>query len=122
MNQRHIMMELNQCNVKKQQMALCLFYLSKQENTFLEPHKKAIKTPLKQQSSTSHSLLGGIRPDMGAMTTPTKLHEMPVGEPWTPTANLKMLISAASPEIRSREKKREDEDHTSEAVENLQVS
>lgn len=90
------------------------------ENTFLEPHKKAIKTPLKQQSSTSHSLLGGIRPDMGAMTTPTKLHEIPVGEPWTPTANLKMLISAASPEIRSREKKREDEDHTSEAVENLQ--
>lgn len=28
-------------------------------------------------------------------------------EPWTPTANLKMLISAASPDIRDREKKKE---------------
>lgn len=27
-------------------------------------------------------------------------------EPWTPTANLKMLISAASPDIRDREKKK----------------
>lgn len=25
-------------------------------------------------------------------------------DPWTPTSNLKMLISAASPEIRNREK------------------
>ncbi|XP_069760880.1 transcription factor E2F8 isoform X2 [Narcine bancroftii] len=93
------------------------------ENKFIEPHKKAIKTPLKQQSSTSHSVMGGIRPELGAMTTPTKLQETPVGEPWTPTANLKMLSSAASPEIRSREKKRElimDEDHTSETVDNLQ--
>ncbi|XP_051885213.1 transcription factor E2F8 isoform X2 [Pristis pectinata] len=97
--------------------------VDQKENKFLEPHKKVTKTPLKQQSSTSHSVLGGIRPDLSAMTTPTKLQEPPVGEPWTPTANLKMLISAASPEIRNREKKREllvDEDHTSEAVENLQ--
>ncbi|XP_048400987.1 transcription factor E2F8 isoform X2 [Stegostoma tigrinum] len=58
------------------------------------------------------------------MTTPTKLQESPVGEPWTPTANLKMLISAASPEIRSREKKKQellvDDDLTSETNENLQ--
>ncbi|NXA55161.1 E2F8 factor, partial [Nothocercus julius] len=30
----------------------------------------------------------------------------PAAEPWTPTSNLKMLISAASPEIRSREQRR----------------
>ncbi|XP_067902623.1 transcription factor E2F8 [Heterodontus francisci] len=97
--------------------------IDQRENIFLEPHKKATKTPLKQQSSTSHSVLGAIRPDLGNMTTPTKLQESPVGEPWTPTANLKMLISAASPEIRSRERKKEllvDEDHSSEANENLQ--
>uniref|UniRef100_A0A4W3JRK2 Transcription factor E2F8 n=1 Tax=Callorhinchus milii TaxID=7868 RepID=A0A4W3JRK2_CALMI len=68
---------------------------------------KLIKTPLEQPSSSSHSVLGGVRPDIGTMTTPTKLQEVPIGEPWTPTANLKMLISAASPEIRNREKKKE---------------
>ncbi|XP_072129283.1 transcription factor E2F8 isoform X1 [Mobula birostris] len=97
--------------------------VNQKESKFLEPHKKTTKTPLKQQSSTSHSVLGAIRPELSTMTTPTKLQDSTVGEPWTPTANLKMLISAASPEIRNREKKREllvDEDHTSEAVENLQ--
>ncbi|XP_078077442.1 transcription factor E2F8 [Mustelus asterias] len=98
--------------------------INQRENIFLEPHKKATKTPLKQQSSTSHSVLGAIRTDLGTMTTPTKLQESPVGEPWTPTANLKMLISAASPEIRSREKKKQellvDDDHASETNENLQ--
>ncbi|XP_041053713.1 transcription factor E2F8 [Carcharodon carcharias] len=98
--------------------------INQRENIFLEPHKKATKTPLKQQSSTSHSVLGAIRTDLGTMTTPTKLQESPVGEPWTPTANLKMLISAASPEIRSREKMKQellvDDDHASETNENLQ--
>ncbi|MBN3275567.1 E2F8 factor, partial [Polyodon spathula] len=71
-------------------------------NIFLEPHTRVIKTPLKL--STSHSILGEIQPDMGALTTPTKGKDTPLGEPLTPTANLKMLISAASPEIRNREK------------------
>lgn len=40
--------------------------------------------------------------------TPVKLVDrQPQVEPWTPTANLKMLISAASPDIRDREKKKE---------------
>eukprot|EP00062_Callorhinchus_milii_P003810 gi/632941491/ref/XP_007885894.1/ PREDICTED: transcription factor E2F8 [Callorhinchus milii] len=81
--------------------------VDRKENIFLEPHMKLIKTPLEQPSSSSHSVLGGVRPDIGTMTTPTKLQEVPIGEPWTPTANLKMLISAASPEIRNREKKKE---------------
>lgn len=33
--------------------------------------------------------------------------DRPLADPWTPTANLKMLISVASPEIRDREKKKE---------------
>ncbi|XP_029904500.1 transcription factor E2F8 [Myripristis murdjan] len=42
--------------------------------------------------------------NMGPLTTPTKGREIGSGEPWTPTSNLKMLISAASPDIRNREK------------------
>ncbi|MBN3326065.1 E2F8 factor, partial [Atractosteus spatula] len=41
---------------------------------------------------------------MGSLTTPTKGKDTPACEPWTPTANLKILISAVSPEIRNREK------------------
>lgn len=43
--------------------------------------------------------------------TPDLAHVTPIKhtslvEPWTPTANLKMLISAASPDIRDREMKK----------------
>ena len=43
--------------------------------------------------------------------TPEMIHITPIKhttlvEPWTPTANLKMLISAASPDIRDREMKK----------------
>lgn len=41
---------------------------------------------------------------MGPLTTPTKGKGSLPSEPWTPTSNLKMLISAASPEIRNRER------------------
>ncbi|XP_053721699.1 transcription factor E2F8 isoform X1 [Synchiropus splendidus] len=41
---------------------------------------------------------------MGPDTTPQKGREVGSAEPWTPTCNLKMLISAASPDIRNREK------------------
>ncbi|XP_011611471.2 transcription factor E2F7 [Takifugu rubripes] len=36
----------------------------------------------------------------------TPVKHQPLPEPWTPTANLKMLISVASPDIREREKKK----------------
>ncbi|KAM4678627.1 transcription factor E2F7 [Discoglossus pictus] len=39
--------------------------------------------------------------------TPVKSTEKQQPDPWTPTANLKMLISVASPEIRDWEKKKE---------------
>ncbi|XP_029316101.1 transcription factor E2F8 isoform X2 [Cottoperca gobio] len=41
---------------------------------------------------------------MGPLTTPKKGREVRSVDPWTPTSNLKMLISAASPDIRNREK------------------
>ncbi|XP_069078015.1 transcription factor E2F8 isoform X2 [Pleurodeles waltl] len=76
------------------------------ENTFFEPHQGVLKTPRKQLC-TSHLVLGEIQPDSGSLMTPTKPKEVPPGEPWTPTANLKMLISAASPEIRNRDQQRD---------------
>ena len=36
----------------------------------------------------------------------TPIKHTALTEPWTPTANLKMLISAASPDIRDREMKK----------------
>ncbi|CAK6971531.1 transcription factor E2F8 [Scomber scombrus] len=44
------------------------------------------------------------QPAMGPLTTPKKGREVGSVDPWTPTSNLKMLISAASPDIRNREK------------------
>ncbi|XP_076002958.1 transcription factor E2F8 [Genypterus blacodes] len=41
---------------------------------------------------------------MGPLTTPKKGREGACVDPWTPTSNLKILISAASPDIRNREK------------------
>lgn len=64
-----------------------------------------MKTPLKE-STTANRVLAEIQPDFGPLTTPTKPKEISQGEPWTPTANLKMLISAVSPEIRNRDQKR----------------
>ncbi|KAM4569999.1 transcription factor E2F7 [Odontesthes bonariensis] len=62
-------------------------------------------TPLKAAESAVPVLLTrkGSTPDL-AQITPIK--HTATAEPWTPTANLKMLISAASPDIRDREMKK----------------
>ncbi|XP_036977384.1 transcription factor E2F7 [Acanthopagrus latus] len=62
-------------------------------------------TPLKSTEPVPVLLISrlGAAPDL-AHITPIK-HSTLV-EPWTPTANLKMLISAASPDIRDREMKK----------------
>ncbi|XP_066107213.1 transcription factor E2F8 [Saccopteryx bilineata] len=79
---------------------------NEKENLFSEPHKRRqMKTPLKE-STSANIVLTEIQPDFGPLTTPTKPKEISQGEPWTPTANLKMLISAVSPEIRNRDQKR----------------
>ncbi|NWX17388.1 E2F8 factor, partial [Aegotheles bennettii] len=80
-----------------------------------EPCRNLMKTPLKQ-AATSHSVLTEIQPDCQPLTTPPKPKEVLPADPWTPTSNLKMLISAASPEIRSREQRRELSDSSREVL------
>ncbi|XP_030004278.1 transcription factor E2F7 [Sphaeramia orbicularis] len=63
-------------------------------------------TPLKTTETSIPALLAnrkGATPELMHIT-PSK--HTPLNEPWTPTANLKMLISAASPDIRDREMKK----------------
>ncbi|XP_059681809.1 transcription factor E2F8 [Gavia stellata] len=81
------------------------------ENHSSEPYRSVLKTPLKQ-AATSQSVLTEIQP----LTTPPKPKEVLPADPWTPTSNLKMLISAASPEIRSREQRRELSNNASEVL------
>uniref|UniRef100_A0A663F460 Transcription factor E2F8 n=1 Tax=Aquila chrysaetos chrysaetos TaxID=223781 RepID=A0A663F460_AQUCH len=74
----------------------------------LEGKKRKITSrPPRAPAATSHSVLTEIQPDCQPLTTPPKPKEILPADPWTPTSNLKMLISAASPEIRSREQRRE---------------
>ncbi|XP_026071919.1 transcription factor E2F8-like isoform X2 [Carassius auratus] len=94
-------------------------------HVFVEP-----QTPLKNTSKALEAGLLESHKNMGPLTTPTKGLEAPSSEPWTPTSNLKMLISAASPEIRNREKERAINSSESEnsqepeqgEVEKLQIS
>ncbi|XP_046878736.1 transcription factor E2F7 [Hypomesus transpacificus] len=78
-------------------------------------HKENIRverrrsTPLKSEPAAAMLLYGRRAPipDLVHITPikhPDRAHPAP--EPWTPTANLKMLISAASPDIRDREMKK----------------
>ncbi|KAL9849037.1 transcription factor E2F8 isoform 2-T3 [Geothlypis trichas] len=85
------------------------------ENEHSEPCKNVLKTPLKQ-ASTSQLVLTERQPDCQPLSTPPKARETPPADPWTPTSNLKMLISAASPEIRSREQRRQLSDSSSEVL------
>ncbi|XP_074740350.1 transcription factor E2F8 [Strix uralensis] len=85
------------------------------ENHSSEPYRSVLKTPLKQ-AATSHSVLTEIQPDCQPLTTPPKPKEILPADPWTPTSNLKILISAASPEIRNREQRRELSNSTSEVL------
>ncbi|XP_029000624.1 transcription factor E2F8 [Betta splendens] len=57
---------------------------------------------------------------MGPLTTPKKGREVGSMDPWTPTSNLKMLISAASPDIRNREKELYMVNTGQEALESIQ--
>ncbi|NXO47592.1 E2F8 factor, partial [Aramus guarauna] len=89
--------------------------LGTQENHSSEPYRSVLQTPLKQ-AATSHSILTEIQPGCQPLTTPPKPKENLPADPWTPTSNLKMLISAASPEIRSREQRKELSNNTSEVL------
>ncbi|KAJ8261736.1 hypothetical protein GJAV_G00157830 [Gymnothorax javanicus] len=77
--------------------------LDQKENIFAECKKV---TPHK--SDTGPAVLGnrkGLTPER-INITPIKPLERVLPEPWTPTTNLKVLISAISPDIRDREMKK----------------
>lgn len=65
----------------------------------------APKTPIKNEA-VDLSKQKSCTPERNPIT-PVKLMDRPQPDPWTPTANLKMLVSAASPDMRDREKKKE---------------
>ncbi|KAJ7329848.1 hypothetical protein JRQ81_016022 [Phrynocephalus forsythii] len=77
---------------------------AQKENIFDRP-RMTPKTPLKNEPIDLSKQKSCV-PEGGPIT-PVKLTDRPLTEPWTPTANLKMLISAASPDMRDREKKKE---------------
>lgn len=93
-----------------------------QENICME---RRIMTPLKSESVTAHRRVSS--PDLTHIT-PIKQSDRAHADPWTPTANLKMLISAASPDIRDRELKKtlfrpiENEEKVTEEDEDLDDS
>ncbi|NXL95078.1 E2F7 factor, partial [Alectura lathami] len=74
------------------------------ENIF-DRCRMAPKTPIKNEP-VDLSKQKGCTPERNPIT-PVKLIDRPQPDPWTPTANLKMLVSAASPDMRDREKKKE---------------
>ncbi|OXB69026.1 hypothetical protein ASZ78_012854 [Callipepla squamata] len=76
-----------------------------QKENILDRSRMAPKTPIKNDP-VDLTKQKGCTPDRNPMT-PVKLVDRPQADPWTPTANLKMLISAASPDMRDREKKKE---------------
>nr|XP_048691664.1 transcription factor E2F7 isoform X3 [Caretta caretta] len=77
---------------------------AQKENIF-DQSRMNPKTPMKNEP-IDLSKQKGCTPERNPIT-PVKLVDRPLADPWTPTANLKMLISAASPDMRDREKKKE---------------
>ncbi|XP_039617818.1 transcription factor E2F7 [Polypterus senegalus] len=78
---------------------------SKQEQKENICTERTILTPLKADVSGFLARPKAFTPER-VHITPVKQTDRPQGDPWTPTSNLKMLISAASPDIRDREMKK----------------
>ncbi|KAL1775086.1 transcription factor E2F7 [Sigmodon hispidus] len=78
---------------------------AQKENIFVDRSRMTPKTPMKNEPiDLSKQRL--FSPERNPITPVKLVDRQQLVEPWTPTANLKMLISAASPDIRDREKKK----------------
>ncbi|XP_050995753.1 transcription factor E2F7 [Acomys russatus] len=78
---------------------------AQKENIFVDRSRMTPKTPMKNEPiDLSKQRL--FTPERNPITPVKLIARQQQVEPWTPTANLKMLISAASPDIRDREKKK----------------
>ncbi|XP_038171037.1 transcription factor E2F7 [Arvicola amphibius] len=78
---------------------------AQKENIFIDPSRMTPKTPMKNEP-IDLSKQRIFTPERNPITPVKLVNRQQQVEPWTPTANLKMLISAASPDIRDREKKK----------------
>lgn len=74
-----------------------------QENVCLERRRS---TPLKPSESGVPVFLVSRKASTSDLAHITPIKCAGLAEPWSPTANLKVLISAASPDIRDREMKK----------------
>ncbi|OWK56341.1 Transcription factor E2F7 [Lonchura striata] len=75
------------------------------EENIYDRSRMAPKTPIKNEP-IDLSKQKGCTPERSPIT-PVKIIDRPQPDPWTPTTNLKILVSAASPDMRDREKKKE---------------
>lgn len=95
----------SQCNFSYETETEIYYCAKDLPSEALQPRSR---TPL-FRSNESLEEISNCSDDMDAKlnpVTPTKPVETEEVDPLTPTANLKMLISAASPEIRNREKQK----------------
>ncbi|XP_030816758.1 transcription factor E2F7 isoform X2 [Camarhynchus parvulus] len=76
-----------------------------QKENIYDRSRMAPKTPIKNEP-IDLSKQKGCTPERNTIT-PVKIIDRPQPDPWTPTTNLKILVSAASPDMRDREKKKE---------------
>lgn len=88
------------------------------ENALCPLNLKILRSPSRHPSSM---VLTELQCAAANLKTPTKPCEIN-SDPWTPTANLKMLISAASPEIRNREREIQEEQFSGDELEKTMPS
>ncbi|XP_069824145.1 transcription factor E2F8 isoform X2 [Dendropsophus ebraccatus] len=81
----------------------------------------SLRLPRSPSKHSSSMVLTELQCPAANLKTPTKPCDNN-SDPWTPTANLKMLISAASPEIRNREREILEEQYSGDELEKTMPS